>query len=76
MIFVSVFKFLINKLNKIITINELVIKLNEKFNIELSRFYINRLIKDNNITLKIINVCKIKYVKKVSNRMRKLKEYL
>ena len=40
------------KKNKTITMNELVIKLNEKFNIELSRFQINRIINDNNITLK------------------------
>jgi len=44
-------KFLIDELkkNKTVTMNELVIKLNEKFNIELSRFHINRIINDNNI---------------------------
>jgi len=36
--------------------NELVIKLNEKFNIELTRFHINRIINDNNITLKITRI--------------------
>ena len=51
-------KFLIDELNKnkTVTMNELVIKLNEKFNIELTRFHINRLIKDNNITLKITRI--------------------
>ncbi len=39
--------------NKTITMTELKHKLQDKFKIKLSRFHINRIITDNNITLKI-----------------------
>ena len=42
--------------NKTITMTELKHKLKEKFKIELSRFHINRIINDNNITLKITRI--------------------
>ena len=42
--------------NKTITINELKIKLEKKFKIELSRYHINRILTDNNITLKITKI--------------------
>ena len=45
----------INK-NKTITMTELKHKLKNKFKIELSRFHINRIITDNNITLKITRI--------------------
>ena len=51
-------KFLLDELNKnkTITMNELKEKLNDKFKIELSRFHINRIDNDNNITLKITKI--------------------
>lgn len=51
-------KFLLDEINKnkIITMTELKHKLKDKFNIELSRFHINRIITDNNITLKITRI--------------------
>ena len=51
-------KFLLDELNKnkTITMNELKEKLNDKFKIELSRFHINRIVNDNNITLKITKI--------------------
>ena len=42
--------------NKTITMSELMLKLKEKFNVSLSRFHINRIINDNNITLKITRI--------------------
>ena len=36
--------------------SELMLKLKEKFNVSLSRFHINRIINDNNITLKITRI--------------------
>ncbi len=36
--------------NKTITMSKLMIKLKDKFNVELSRFHINRIINYNNIT--------------------------
>jgi transposase len=72
-------KFLIDELkkNKTVTMNELVIKLTEKFNIELSRFHINRIINDNNITLKITRIRHepIKRFGKDININDKLKEF-
>jgi transposase len=44
------------KINKTITMGELMIKLKEKYNIELSRYHINRIINDNNITLKLTKI--------------------
>lgn len=44
------------KNNKTITMGELMIKLKEKHNIELSRYHINRIINDNNITLKLTKI--------------------
>ena len=51
-------KFLLDEItkNKTITMNELMLKLKEKFNVSLSRFHINRIINDNNITLKITRI--------------------
>ena len=51
-------KFLLDKItkNKTITMGELMLKLKEKFNVSLSRFHINRIINDNNITLKITRI--------------------
>jgi len=51
-------KFLLTEIdkNKTITMNELMVKLQNKFNITLSRFHINRIINDNNITLKMARV--------------------
>ena len=51
-------KFLLTEIdkNKTITMNELMVKLQNKFNITLSRFHINRIINDNNITLKITRI--------------------
>lgn len=51
-------KFLLDEIkkNKTITMTELKHKLKENFKIELSRFHINRIIKDNNITLKITRI--------------------
>jgi transposase len=49
-------KFLLEEIykNKTITMNELLIKLKEKFkDIELSRIQLSRIIKDNNISLKL-----------------------
>ena len=47
-------KFLLDEINKnkTITMTELKHKLKDKFKIELSRFHINRIVNDNNITLK------------------------
>ena len=47
-------KFLINELkkDKTITMKDLTIKLNKKFNIKLSRSHISKTIRNNNITLK------------------------
>jgi transposase len=51
-------KFLVDEItkNKTITMSELMLKLKEKFNVSLSRFHINRIINDNNITLKITRI--------------------
>ncbi len=51
-------KFLLDEIkkNKTITMTELKDKLKEKFKIELSRFHINRIVSDNNITLKITRI--------------------
>jgi len=51
-------KFIMDKIkkNKTITMNELKDKIKEKFNVELSRFHINRVINDQNITLKITRI--------------------
>ena len=51
-------KFLLDEItkNKTITMSELMLKLKEKFNVSLSRFHINRIINDNNITLKITRI--------------------
>ena len=51
-------KFILNEIvnNKTITMNELKEKLKEKYKIELSRFHINRIVNDNNITLKITRI--------------------
>jgi transposase len=51
-------KFLLDEItkNKTITMSELMLKLKEKFNLSLSRFHINRIINDNNITLKITRI--------------------
>jgi transposase len=51
-------KFIMDKIkkNKTITMNELKDKIKEKFNVELSRFHINRLVNDQNITLKITRI--------------------
>ena len=51
-------KFLLDEINKnkTITMTELKHKLKNKFKIELSRFHINRIITDNNITLKITRI--------------------
>jgi len=51
-------KFLLDEIkkNKTITITELKHKLKDKFKIELSRFHINRIVIDNNITLKITRI--------------------
>ena len=51
-------KFLLDEItkNKTITMSELMIKLKEKFNVSLCRFHINRIINDNNITLKITRI--------------------
>lgn len=54
-------KFLLDivKKNRTITMSDLMIKLKEKHNIELSRYRINRIINDNNVILKLT---KIRYV--------------
>jgi transposase len=51
-------KFLLDEIkkNKTITMTELKNKLKDKFNIEISRFHINRIVNDNNITLKITRI--------------------
>ena len=51
-------KFILDEIkkNKTITMSELMLKLKDKFNVELSRFHINRIINDNNITLKITRI--------------------
>ena len=51
-------KFLLHEItkNKTITMSELMLKLKERFNVSLSRFHINRIINDNNITLKITRI--------------------
>ena len=51
-------KFLLDEINKnkTITMTELKHKLKDKFKIELSRFHINRIVNDNNITLKITRI--------------------
>jgi len=65
------------KKNKTITMNELKFKLEEKFNINLSRYHINRIINDNNITLKITKIrhIPIKRFGKDINIKDKLKEF-
>ena len=54
----KVVKFLLDEINKnkTITMTKLKHKLKDKFKIELSRFHINRIITDNNITLKITRI--------------------
>ena len=51
-------KFLLDEItkNKTVTMNELKEKLKEKYKVELSRFHINRIVRDNNITLKITRI--------------------
>ena len=51
-------KFLLDEIknNKTITMTELKHKLKDKFKIELSRFHINRIVNDNNVTLKITRI--------------------
>lgn len=51
-------EFLIKELknNRTITMNELVSKLKDKYNIKLSRFHISRIINDNNISLKLTRI--------------------
>ena len=51
-------KFFLDKINKnkTITMTEIKHKLKDKFKIELSRFHINRIVNDNNITLKITRI--------------------
>jgi transposase len=51
-------KFLLGEIkkNKTITMTELKHKLKDNFKIELSRFHINRIVNDNNITLKITRI--------------------
>ena len=51
-------KFLLDEINKnkTITMTELKHKLKDKFKIELSRFHINRIVNDNNITSKITRI--------------------
>lgn len=51
-------KFLLEEVNKnkTITMNELKIKLEKKFKIELSRQHIRKVIKDNNVTLKVTKI--------------------
>lgn len=44
------------KKNKTVTMLELKHRLKEKFNIELSRFHVNRVVNDNNITLKLTRI--------------------
>lgn len=44
------------KKNKTITMADLMMKLKEKHNIKLSRFHINRIINDNNVTLKLTKI--------------------
>ena len=72
-------KFLLEevKKNKAITMTDLMMKLKEKHNIELSRYHINRIINDNNVTLKLT---KIRHVpKKIWQRYRyktKFKKFL
>ena len=53
-------KFLLDEINKnkTITMTELKHKLKDKFKIEFSRFHINIIISDNNITLKITRIIK------------------
>jgi transposase len=50
--------FLLNEIkqNKTITMNDLLHKLKENFDISLSRYHINRIINDNNITLKLTHI--------------------
>lgn len=51
-------KFLLDEIkkNKTITMKDLMMKLKEKYNIELSRYHVNRIINDNNITLKLTKI--------------------
>jgi transposase len=51
-------KFLLDmiKKNRTITMSDLMVKLKEKHNIELSRYHINRIINDNNVTLKLTKI--------------------
>ena len=51
-------KFILNEIkkNKTITMVELKKKINDVFNISLSRYHINRIVKDNNYTLKITKI--------------------
>ena len=54
-------KFLLDEIkkNKTITMTELKHKLKDKFNIELSRFHINRIVNDNNIKTILILILEI-----------------
>lgn len=51
-------KFMLDEIkkNKTITMSELKEKIKYKFDIELSRFHINRLVRNNNVTLKITRI--------------------
>ena len=51
-------KFILNEIkkNKTITMAEIKEKINDVFNISLSRYHINRIVKDNNYTLKITKI--------------------
>jgi len=51
-------RFILNEIkkNKTITMAELKEKINDVFNISLSRYHINRIVKDNNYTLKITKI--------------------
>ena len=51
-------KFLLDEIkkNKTITMSDLMLKLKTKHNISLSRFHINRIINNNNITLKLTRI--------------------
>ena len=44
------------KKNKTITMNDLMLKLKDKYKIKLSRFHVNRIINDNNISLKLTHI--------------------
>jgi ribosomal protein S25 len=70
-------KFLLDEItkNKTITMCELMLKLKEKFNVSLSRFHINRIINDNNITLKITRHEPVKRFGKDIDINKKLDEF-